>query len=136
MPSFSATIRTASGKVMFSIFCTKVKTSPPALQPKQWKNWCTAFTENDAVFSWWKGHSPDQFCAPLLRSLTYSPTMRTMSACCLTVLAKSPGWAIGTSANQECPYPLRRWVHHGDTEDTEVLFLLDSPCSPCLRGKG
>ena len=39
MLSFSAIRRTASGKVMFSIFCTKLKTSPEAPQPKQWKNW-------------------------------------------------------------------------------------------------
>ena len=51
-PSFWATRRTASGKVMLSIFCTKLKTSPDAPQPKQWKNWRVACTENDGVFSW------------------------------------------------------------------------------------
>src|SRR5208282_1776635 len=35
IPSFSATSRTASGKVMFSTFCTKLKTSPDTPQPKQ-----------------------------------------------------------------------------------------------------
>ena len=47
MFSFSAISRTASGKVMFSIFCTKAKTSPEAPQPKQWKNCRVACTEND-----------------------------------------------------------------------------------------
>ena len=51
MPSFCATKRTLSGKVMFSIFWTKVKTSPETPQPKQWKNWRVAWTENEAVFS-------------------------------------------------------------------------------------
>ena len=51
MPSFWATTRTASGKVMPSIFCMKVKTSPLAPQPKQWKNWRLAWTEKDGVFS-------------------------------------------------------------------------------------
>src|SRR5579883_1859503 len=37
-PSFCAIRRTASGKVMFSIFCTNEKTSPETPQPKQWKN--------------------------------------------------------------------------------------------------
>ena len=35
MPIFWATIRMASGKVMFSTFCTKLKTSPDTPQPKQ-----------------------------------------------------------------------------------------------------
>ena len=49
--SFSAIRRTASGKVMFSIFCTKVKTSPDAPQPKQWKNCREACTDMDGDFS-------------------------------------------------------------------------------------
>ena len=34
-PSFWAISRTASGKLMFSIFCTKLNTSPEAPHPKQ-----------------------------------------------------------------------------------------------------
>ncbi len=49
--SFSASSRTASGKVMFSIFCTNAKTSPDAPQPKQWKNCREACTDIEGVFS-------------------------------------------------------------------------------------
>src|SRR5438045_2744256 len=35
MPSFVATVRTASGKELFSIFWTKLKTSPETPHPKQ-----------------------------------------------------------------------------------------------------
>jgi len=35
MPHLVATARMASGKLMFSIFMTKVKTSPFSWQPKQ-----------------------------------------------------------------------------------------------------
>ena len=58
MPSFWAMRRTASGKVMFSIFWTNEKTSPLVPQPKQWKNWRPAWTLKEGVFSLWKGQRP------------------------------------------------------------------------------
>jgi hypothetical protein len=41
-----------------SVSCTKVKTSPPALQPKQWYIFFSASTLNDAVRSSWNGQRP------------------------------------------------------------------------------
>ena len=35
-----------------------LKTSPPVLQPKQWKKPLSRFTVNDGDFSLWKGQSP------------------------------------------------------------------------------
>src|SRR5688572_4141640 len=55
-------------------------TSPPTLQPKQWKKPFSPFTWNDGVFSPWKGHSPFHV-TPLLRSCTRSLITWTMSTC-------------------------------------------------------
>src|SRR5208337_5399642 len=93
MPHFSATIRTASGNWHFSISITKLKTSPPLPQPKQWKICLTGCTANDGVFSPWNGHSPVKFF-PLFFKRTYSPTTRTMSACCFTLSANDPASAM------------------------------------------
>jgi len=65
-PHFCATVRTASEKPTFSIFLTKVKTSPCSWQPKQLKNWRPAWTEKEGVFSLWKGQRPLKFCAARL----------------------------------------------------------------------
>ncbi len=97
MPHFWATERTASGKLTFSIFWTKVKTSPDWPQPKQWKNWRPAWTEKEGVFSEWKGQSPEKFWASAYLRRTYSPMILTMSACCLTFWAKSVAMAKGLS---------------------------------------
>ena len=79
-PKRAASIRTASGNATFSCSSTNLITSPPVLQPKQWKNAFSRFTWNDGVFSLWKGHSPFQV-APIFFSDTTSCTTDTMSAC-------------------------------------------------------
>src|SRR5216684_8565209 len=54
-------------------------------------------TVNDGVFSWWKGQSPLK-SFPVFFRRTYSPTTRTMSACCFTRSANDPASANATSS--------------------------------------
>ena len=48
----SAKRRTASGKVMSSVFMMNENTSPPSPQPKQCHSWVDGSILNDGVFSW------------------------------------------------------------------------------------
>ena len=61
--------------------------------PKAVINLLHRITANDGVFSEWNGHSPVKFCPDFFRR-TYSPTTRTMSACCFTRSANEPASAM------------------------------------------
>ena len=65
MPKRCASSFTASAKPIFSCSSRNLKTSPPAPQPKQWKNPLSRLTWNDGVFSPWNGQSP-LYVAPAL----------------------------------------------------------------------
>ncbi len=43
---------------MFSFSMTRVKTSPPTPQPKQWNSCFSESTVNEGSFSEWNGQSP------------------------------------------------------------------------------
>ena len=58
MPALAASRSTAVAKSRCSISRTKRMASPPAPQPKQWYRPSSGLTENDGVFSEWKGQSP------------------------------------------------------------------------------
>ena len=55
------------------MFCTKRMTSPPAPQPKQWKDLADGDTDSDGDFSSWNGQMPLRLPPPALRSWTCSP---------------------------------------------------------------
>src|SRR5712692_1624891 len=93
IPHFSATMRRASENSHFSMSITKLYTSPPLPHPKQQKICLIGETVKDGVFSWWKGHNPLK-SFPVFFKRTYSPTTRTMSACCFTRSANDPVSAI------------------------------------------
>src|SRR5262249_49156550 len=78
MPARAASRSTASTKSRCSISRTNVMASPLLLQPKQYQNPMSGFTENDGVFSLWKGHNPTKRL-PTRFSARCSPTRPTMS---------------------------------------------------------
>ena len=78
IPARRARNSTASGKLRFSISIMKFITLPPLPQPKQWYICFEGDTENDGVFSLWKGQSPNRFWPLRLVRATYSPTTSSM----------------------------------------------------------
>ena len=88
MPARAASHSTASGKPRCSTSRTKVMTSPRAWQPKQYHTPSLALTENDGVFSLWKGQRPFQRC-PSRRSWMYWLITPTMSDAALTPATSS-----------------------------------------------
>src|ERR1035437_7395188 len=86
MPAFAATRLSASGKVRFSCFITKLKISPPSPQPKQCQLSRAGVTTKLGVFSPWNGHSPLRV-VHALRSCTASPTTSTIESLLFTSAA-------------------------------------------------
>ena len=78
MRARSASRRTASGNSRFCVFMRKPNASPPSPQPKQCHSCVAGSTLNDAVFSPWNGHRP-QNRRPFWRRGTVSETSATIS---------------------------------------------------------
>ena len=77
---------------MFSIFCTKLKTSPRAPQPKQWKNWLRGMHRERRRLFLMEGAQPGKFCAPALAQLDVLAHNADDVGLLLDGAAKSPGW--------------------------------------------
>src|SRR5438477_12065409 len=135
-------MRTASGNATFSCSSRNLKTSPPAPQPKQWKNPLSGLTWNDGVFSEWNGQRP-LYVVPARFSGTYSCTTCTRFACWRRSSMNCWGNKAMSCTNagmQECKNPrtppcIHAFVHVCITSSLLQLHYCHAPSS-LLGGRG
>ena len=72
----------------------KFITLPPLPQPKQWYICFEGETQNEGVFSLWKGQRPKRFCPLRLVSGTYSATTSSMGFLSASSCRKLSGMGI------------------------------------------